>query len=164
MTERILKRNLIAHEDLALGQGTTTQTRGDSVLLMQQIELPFIFRTLDEIRYCDWSRYTRLALHVDDGPLVYYVFDDVDVSADNGDTIIAPLPAISVGRWIKVQNPPSYTTAELEDVTHACNTSVAKFAGSMVWNTTTSTPIWSVGSADADIWVDATGATAHTPV
>jgi hypothetical protein len=162
MTQRILKRVLIVHDDLAIGAGTVTQTRGDLTIIGQEIELVFIFRTLDEIRYLDWNRYTRVALHVNNGPLIEYVFDELNVSADNGDTILEPNPAISVGRWIKVEY--SYTTTELEDITDPVNTSVAKHAGYMVWNSTTENPVWAVGSADGDLWVDATGATAHTPV
>jgi hypothetical protein len=50
MTQRILKRNLIAIQDLDLGGGTTTQIRGDTTFILDQIELAFIFRTADEIR------------------------------------------------------------------------------------------------------------------
>jgi hypothetical protein len=95
---------------------------------------------------------------------VEYFFDDTDVSADNGDTVLAPTPAISVGRWLKVPNPPVATTTELEDVTDVINTSALKHAGFMVWNSTTGKPVFADGSNDADTWADATGATAHTPV
>lgn len=56
------------------------------------------------------------------------------------------------------------TTAELEDVTDAINTGAAKVEGYMVFNTDTNKPVWAVGSTDGNVWVDATGATAHTPV
>ena len=56
------------------------------------------------------------------------------------------------------------TTTALEDVGDTINTSAAKVAGFQVFNTTTSKPMWAVGSADADVWVDATGATIHSPV
>lgn len=58
---------------------------------------------------------------------------------------------------------PTATTAQLVDVGHAVNTSAVKATGSPVFNTTTSKPVWAVGNADASVWVDATGATVHTP-
>ena len=58
----------------------------------------------------------------------------------------------------------TYTTTELEDVTNLVNTSPRKVDGFKVWNTTTNKPVYSTGNADASVWVDSTGATAHTPV
>ena len=56
------------------------------------------------------------------------------------------------------------TTTELEDITDAINTDPRKVEGFQVFNTTTNTPVWAVGSADGSVWVDATATTAHTPV
>lgn len=61
-------------------------------------------------------------------------------------------------------SPPTATTTDLADITAKINTSVQKVAGTLVFNTTTGAPVWSVGSADGSIWNDATGSTAHTPV
>ncbi len=59
---------------------------------------------------------------------------------------------------------PTATTAQLEDVAATINTATAKIEGYEVFNSTTNAPVWAEGSADADVWNDATGATAHTPV
>ena len=56
------------------------------------------------------------------------------------------------------------TSTELEDITDDINTNAGKRPGCMVFNTTTSKPVWAVGAADGSVWVDATGSTAHTPV
>lgn len=56
------------------------------------------------------------------------------------------------------------TTTALADITDAINTSADKIDGYEVFNTTTNIPVWANGSADGDVWTDATGATAHTPV
>ena len=56
------------------------------------------------------------------------------------------------------------TTTALADVSDAINTAAGKVDGAMVFNTTTNKPVWAVGAADADVWVDATGSTAHSPV
>lgn len=55
------------------------------------------------------------------------------------------------------------TTAALAAVGNAINTT-NKATGRMVFNTTTSKPVWAVGATAAALWVDSAGATAHTPV
>ncbi len=57
----------------------------------------------------------------------------------------------------------SSTTTNLANINHTVNT-FGKYAGKMLWNTTTSKPVWSVGATAGSVWVDATGSTAHTPV
>lgn len=57
----------------------------------------------------------------------------------------------------------THTTAELAAIGNAINT-IGKYAGRFVFNATTSKPVWAVGTTAAAVWVDATGATAHTPV
>jgi len=164
MTQRTLKRNLIVHRDLELGFGSIVQERGDVSAAEQKIELLFIFRQLDEIRNLDYNRYTRVGFHQDNAPVVEYWFDFTSAAADDADDVLAPIPAVSLGRWIKVPRPaPVYTTAELSSLTHTANTSVLKQAGHMVWNSDLNRPVWAVGSGNGDIWVDAAGTTVHTP-
>lgn len=163
-TQRTLNRNLIVHNDLELGYGSVVQERGDVQAAEQKIELMFIFRQLDEIRNLDYTRYTRVGFHQDAAPLVEYLFDFTSAASDDGDDVLAPNPAITLGRWLKVPRPaPVYTTAELADISDTANTSVAKQAGHMVWNSDLTKPLWAVGSGDSDIWVDAAGTTVHTP-
>lgn len=59
---------------------------------------------------------------------------------------------------------PTSTTTNLEDISASINTSDAKEEGVVVFNTTTNKPVYATGNADGDVWVDATGSTAHTPV
>lgn len=49
---------------------------------------------------------------------------------------------------------PVRTTAQLSDATDPINTE-DKFAGRMVFNSTTSLPAWAVGSGATDDWVSA---------
>jgi len=56
------------------------------------------------------------------------------------------------------------TTTNLADITHVINTAAGKKLGAWVFNTTTSMPVWAAGDTDGAVWLDATGATAHTPV
>lgn len=55
------------------------------------------------------------------------------------------------------------TTAALNAVANAINTDAGKIRGAVVYNTDTDNPVYAVGSADADIWVDGAGTTAHSP-
>ncbi len=87
---RILHRQLIGHEDLALGYGKVAQQRGPELLEFQQIELEFIFRTPDEIKTLNYNRYTHVAIHtigaVDQyyyDPFSYLVPDDYNVIKPN---------------------------------------------------------------------------------
>lgn len=55
------------------------------------------------------------------------------------------------------------TTANFASVSASINT-LDKYQGKMAFNSTTSKPVWAAGANANSIWVDATGATAHTPV
>jgi len=63
-----------------------------------------------------------------------------------------------------IHAPVTATTAELVAIANAINTTPDKVAGYEVFNTTTGAPVWAVGAADGDVWNEATGSTAHTPV
>ena len=65
--------------------------------------------------------------------------------------------------WERIPHVVSATTAQLADIAHAINTT-AKYTGKMVWNTTTTKPVWAAAGTSGALWHDATGATAHTPV
>lgn len=54
------------------------------------------------------------------------------------------------------------TTAQLIDAASDIN-GEGKQEGKQVFNTTTNKPVYATGPATTDTWVDATGATAHTP-
>ena len=91
-----------------------------------------------------------------------YIIRYADVNTHDDDVILKW--SDSDTRFNAVDQYQTSTTTALEDDTNAINTSTAKKAGYMVFNTTTNTPVWAAGSGDTDVWVDATGTTAHTPV
>ena len=164
--QRTVNRSLIVHADFCRGYGPVVQTRGENTAAEQKVELDWIFRTADEIRYLNQSLYTRVALHTE-GPLIHYAFDITSNAVDDGWDVLAPLPVVTFGRWLRTGAAAKvYTsdTTNLTDITNAINTDVYKEVGFMVFNTTTNKPVWAIGSADGDVWKDATGATAHTPV
>ena len=63
----------------------------------------------------------------------------------------------------ELYTPQTATTTQLNDVTDAVNTGLDKVQGFRRYNTTTDNPVYAVGSADNDIWVDGVGSTVHTP-
>ena len=65
--------------------------------------------------------------------------------------------------WYHVQTNNRATTTNLNLATATINTN-GKEAGTMVWNITTNQPVWASGSAATDIWKNAIGGDAHTPV
>lgn len=69
----------------------------------------------------------------------------------------------AIGVSIESTVSPVSTTALLASIASSINTT-GKYQGKPVFNTTTNIPVWAVGSLPGDVWVDATGATAHTPV
>ncbi len=62
----------------------------------------------------------------------------------------------------KVGQSQTFTTTQLADVSAQVN--LEKFEGKEVWNTTTGQPVWAFGPLAGDVWVNADGTTAHTPV
>ncbi len=166
MAFRTINRSLIVLNDLALGSVPVVQTRGTVTQAERMIELDFIFRTVAEIRALDGTKHPRVSLHTA-GPLIQYYFDATSAGVDDGDLILAPVPVVALGRWLKVGHTPAITnqvTASFADVAHAVNTSNLKEAGFQAWNSTVDEPVWAVGSAANSIWVKADGTTAHTPV
>jgi hypothetical protein len=71
--------------------------------------------------------------------------------------------AVNVGSAGAFQPFLTDTKTNFEDIANAINTT-GKYAGKQVWSTTDSLPVWAVGAAAADVWVDGTGATEYTPV
>lgn len=57
---------------------------------------------------------------------------------------------------------PTATTADLDSATSIVNKTF-KSAGRMIFDTTTSVPVWALGELATDAWVDATGAVVNTP-
>ena len=57
---------------------------------------------------------------------------------------------------------PVATTVELDSAISTVNTTF-KSEGRMIFDTTTSIPVWALGELATDAWVDATGAIVNTP-
>jgi len=74
--------------------------------------------------------------------------------------IVAGTPGTWRAEYI---GPPTATSTSLEAVGNAVNTA-DKYAGKLVFNTTTNKPVYSVGANANSVWNDAVGTLAHTPV
>ena len=74
---------------------------------------------------------------------------------------------VRVSRKASIRNvtaPVTATSAELDDISNAINTSASKTAGYEVFNTTTGRPVWATGATAGSVWNFADGTVAHTPV
>ena len=60
-------------------------------------------------------------------------------------------------------SPVASTTAALAAIGNVINTA-DKYAGKMVFNATTSKPVWAVDGTAGGVWLDHAAGTAHTPV
>lgn len=68
--------------------------------------------------------------------------------------------------WYKVFDvikPHAASSGEFLDIGGATNT-LNKFTGKMIYDVTTSKPLWALSSAAGGVWKDATGTTIYTPV
>ena len=100
---RTLFRQLIGHEDLALGFGKVQQYRGPKLLDFRQIMLEFIFETVDEIKELDYTRYTHVAKH-NVGPVTQYYYDPLSLAVPDDYDVLKPNSVLltSTGRWIRI--------------------------------------------------------------
>jgi hypothetical protein len=95
---------------------------------------------------------------VDQGPSAYDIAVDAGFIGDE-----AAWLASLVGPTGPAVVPVVSTSTALEAVANAINTT-GKVVGKVVFNSTTGAPVWATGVAAADVWNDATGTLAHTPV
>jgi hypothetical protein len=102
---RIIHRQLIGHQDFALGYGKVIQQRGDQQLEFQQIEIEFIFRNVTEIKALDYNKYTHVAIHnIPEGPVTQYYYDPYSHAIPDDFNVIKPnsVQLTQGGRYIRV--------------------------------------------------------------
>ncbi len=101
MTQTVTKV-LAGHEDFALGQGTTNQTRQSTVIPITQIDLNWIFNTLAEIKALDVTKYNHAA-YANNNALTSYSYSSSSTATVDGVNVL--LPDIGVGRWLIINEP-----------------------------------------------------------
>ena len=102
---RVIHRQLIGHEDFAKGHGKVSQKRGPETLSFQQVEIEWIFRTVDEIKALDYNVYTHVAIHhIPEGPVTQYYYDPFSHAVPDDYNIIKPnsVAPTQGGRYIRV--------------------------------------------------------------
>ena len=99
---RTITSNRIVHNDLALGKGTVAQRRGPNNTQEQQIEITWIFRSLEEVKRLPTDRYTRIKIH-QEGACREYWFDESSDAAADDYQVIESLITTTVGRWVLVE-------------------------------------------------------------
>jgi len=100
----LIHKVLAVHRDLALGKGTVVQQRGLFVGEEHKIELAFIFRTVDEIKDLDITRYLRIQLH-QPGDASEYWYDELSLATPDDISVIKPnnISITDAGRWLLVE-------------------------------------------------------------
>jgi hypothetical protein len=99
MTTRQLNKVLIAQEDLALGQGTTTQTRQDETVSVSLLDLAWNLQSFSELSALDVSLYKHATVH---NSSVYnlYRYDSEETSTADDYNYVEPDEG--GGRWVLV--------------------------------------------------------------
>lgn len=144
MTTRTVKKNLAGEEDILFGEGSVIQTRNDASYNINKVRTIRPVNTIAELNDLDTEKFTKAALFEDDTVTIYqYV--------------------VSSGLWEVRPTTIVDSSVNLESLGATINT-IGKHAGKQVFNTTSNKPVYATGEAAADVWVDSTGTTEHTPV
>lgn len=111
MTTRSINKVLIAQEDLALGQGSTSQTRQGVATSVSQIDLPWVLTSIIDIQRLDTIKYKHCIYDTGTKELSYS-YDAA--SAETVDNYSYIAPNIGSGQWV-LQADSSDATASLDN-------------------------------------------------
>jgi hypothetical protein len=105
----------------------------------------------------------------DNAELSFGTGDDVAIDFDGTNFRIAGI-GLAAFSGFEGFRPGSYiqlktaTDAELDAVANAINTDAGKIQGAVIYNSSTDNPVYAVGPADADVWVDGAGTIVNSPI
>lgn len=105
----------------------------------------------------------------DNAELSFGTGDDVAIDFDGTNFRIAGV-GLAAFTGFEGFRPGSYvqlktaTDAELNAVANAINTDAGKVQGAVIYNSSTDNPVYAVGPADADVWVDGAGTIVNSPI
>jgi lysophospholipase L1-like esterase len=99
MTVRNIKKSLAGMEDIAQGVGPVTQTRADTSVVMNRMDVPFAVLTVAEMSALDPLVYTRARVYLNTTQFADYVYDEANLTGVPSD--------VAAGTWIAVS--PRYT-------------------------------------------------------
>lgn len=155
-SERIVRKSLAGVQDLLLGKGKVSQTRGDNVLEIDRLDVYLAIDTLNELRALDVTDFTRARVYSSTSVFIEFIYD---VDATEGES---PDDPTDTGHWVVVDDRVS-TTVLLDDVGSRENV-IGKYIGKTLFNSTSNRPVWASGVSPTDLWVFSDGTTAHTPI
>lgn len=98
---------LAAQEDMAIGLGTTTQTRGGNSVTVTMMGVSFLFDSLADIKGLDTSKYTNVGLVSGADIKLYYYSSG---SSATGDDDLVIVPDSGTGRWLQQEHTMSRLT------------------------------------------------------
>jgi len=180
---RVITKQLAGEEDITFGTGTVTQSRGGSDRTITKVDKIHpvgnvsILQgdTIDPLKFGKLMLLCHTVSNDNGGGLIYWDPTDTTSTDDNGTIFVSTFSGAS-GRWKRLFTGPknvkmfggsgdgvTEVTSNLASLSSDINTK-GKQTGVMYFNTTTGLPVWAAGSTPSSVWVDATGATAHTPV
>jgi len=97
MTERIITKALITQEDLALGQGSITQSRQGISQDLGAIDLPWVVTSIIEVQRLDTAKYSHCT-YVTNSQVRFYRF--AAASAETVDNFQFIAPNEGSGQWV----------------------------------------------------------------
>lgn len=167
MTDRTISKVLITQEDLALGQGATSQTRQGTATSVTQIDLAWMVLTETAISALDTTKYKHCILN-SSGEVRLYRFDAS--SSETADDYSYIDPDSGSGQWVLVLDCTRTSTnftledtaANIADIAAAINTT-GKYSGKYVWDTTNNRLMRASGTTAASAWYVVDGSASVTP-
>lgn len=167
MTSRTISKVLITQEDLALGQGATSQTRQGSSTSVTQIDIAWILTLQAQISALDTTKYKHCILDLA-GAIRFYRYDST--SAETADDYNYIDPDVGSGQWVlsfdytrvKTNATAEDTTTNIADASADINT-IDKYTGKLVWDTTNNRLMRASGSSNTSAWYVVDGSTSVTP-
>lgn len=167
MTSRTITKVLITQEDLALGQGTTSQTRQGSSTSVTQIDLPWVVTSLVSLSALDTTKYKHCILNLSN-VIRFYYYDAS--SAETADDYVYVDPDSGSGQWVLAVDfdriytnmTGEETAANIADVSATINTT-GKYTAKLVWDTTNNRLMRASGSSAASAWYVVDGSASVTP-
>jgi hypothetical protein len=101
MTSRIVSKVLIAQEDLALGQGTVSQTRQGVSQNVTKLDLPWVVTSIIEVQRLDTTKYNHCILNAN-SEIILYAYEGTSAKTVDNYNYIAP--NVGSGQWVLKQN------------------------------------------------------------
>jgi hypothetical protein len=107
----VIKKVLAGAEDLLLGEGTESQTRGSVDVVVNKINAEWIFSSISQVKALDTGRYKHAKIIDSNGNTKNYDYAGSSTASGNDQDVLQP--TIGSGRWLlrKANNTQTQNTA-----------------------------------------------------